>query len=216
MAITKQDIWRTADELDAEGIRPTLSAVRKKLGSGSFTTISDSMGEWKSRKQATAIPAQEPIPATVTEQLSDAGSAIWAIALAHATARLEEDRKKIESDKEVMGQRLAEASELADNLAFENDKLHERIAQLESIERERDKISDQLSEMKRRSSEELTRCMEKNKQRDSEVMEARKEAKTSNENAARLQGQVEVLKEQVSNLTAALKSGERKPAGGEA
>ena len=47
MALTKQDIWRCADELDAEGIRPTLAAVRKKLGSGSFTTISDAMAEWK-------------------------------------------------------------------------------------------------------------------------------------------------------------------------
>ncbi|NHL90329.1 KfrA, partial [Salmonella enterica subsp. enterica serovar Dublin] len=34
-----------ADELDAEGIRPTLAAVRKKLGSGSFTTISDAISD---------------------------------------------------------------------------------------------------------------------------------------------------------------------------
>lgn len=216
MAITKQDIWRTADELDAEGIRPTLAAVRKKLGSGSFTTISDAMGEWKSRKQATALPAQEPVPAAVSEQLAEAGSALWAIALAHATARLEEDRKRIEADKETMGQRLAEAAELADNLTLENDKLRERIKELEPIERERDKIADQLAEVKRRSGEELARCMEKANRRDTEAIEARKEAKAANEQAARLQGQVEALKEQVGNLTNALKSGGRKPAGGEA
>lgn len=215
MAITKADIWRTADELDAEGIRPTLAAVRKRLGSGSFTTISDAMNEWKSRKAETA-PRQEPAPSAVMEQLADAGSAIWAIALAQAEARLDEDRKRIEAEKEAMAERLAEAVELADNLTLENDKLREHVAQLEPIERERDKIADQLAEVKRRSAEELARCMEKANRRDSEAMEARKEAKAANENAARLQGQNEALKEQVANLTAALKTGGQKPAGGQA
>lgn len=32
MAITKQDILAAADALDAEGVKPTLAAVRKKLG----------------------------------------------------------------------------------------------------------------------------------------------------------------------------------------
>ncbi|KLD29517.1 KrfA, partial [Xanthomonas perforans] len=39
MAITKDQIWKIADQLDADGVKPTLSAVRKKLGSGSYTTI---------------------------------------------------------------------------------------------------------------------------------------------------------------------------------
>ena len=47
MAITKQDILAVADALDAEGVKPTLAAVRKKLGGGSFSTISEAMKEWK-------------------------------------------------------------------------------------------------------------------------------------------------------------------------
>ena len=39
-AITREAIWEAADELEAEGAKPTLNAVRKKLGGGSFTTIS--------------------------------------------------------------------------------------------------------------------------------------------------------------------------------
>ncbi|WP_425522231.1 DNA-binding protein, partial [Xanthomonas perforans] len=39
VAITKDQIWKIADQLDADGVKPTLSAVRKKLGSGSYTTI---------------------------------------------------------------------------------------------------------------------------------------------------------------------------------
>ncbi|HGV0688939.1 TPA: DNA-binding protein [Escherichia coli] len=206
MALTKQDIWRCADELDAEGIRPTLAAVRKKLGSGSFTTISDAMAEWKSRK-AVALPSPEPLPVTVSEQLAEFGNALWAIALANANARLDEDRKQIEADKAAISQQLAEAVELADTLTRENDQLREQIEQLEPMARERDKLADQLAEVKRRSADELNRCMEKVTRRDNEAIEARKQAKEASERAASLQGQVEVLKEQIANLTAALKSG---------
>ncbi|WP_075657552.1 DNA-binding protein [Pseudochrobactrum sp. B5] len=207
MALTKQDIWRCADELDAEGIRPTLAAVRKKLGSGSYTTISEAMAEWKNRKQASTLPAQEPLPAAFSEQLAETGNALWAIALAHANARFDEDRKHIEADKEAMQQQLAEAIELADTFTRENDQLRERVNQLEPMERERDKLADQLAEVKRRSGEELNRCMEKLTQRDNEAIEARKQAKEAIERAASLQGQVEALKEQVANLTAVLKTG---------
>lgn len=206
MALTKQDIWRVADELDAQGIRPTLAAVRKKIGSGSFTTISDAMAEWKSRK-AVALPSPEPLPVTVNEQLAEFGNALWAIALASANARLDEDRKQIEADKAAISQQLAEAVELADTLTRENDQLRERIKQLEPIEHERDKLADQLAEVERRSGEELNRCMEKVTQSDNEALEARKQAKEAIERAASLQGQVEALKEQVANLTAVLKTG---------
>ena len=47
MALTVAQIHQAADELDAEGIRPTLAAVRKRVGSGSFTTISEAMTSWR-------------------------------------------------------------------------------------------------------------------------------------------------------------------------
>ena len=39
MAITTEQIWSAADALDAAGQSPTLAAVRKAVGGGSFTTI---------------------------------------------------------------------------------------------------------------------------------------------------------------------------------
>lgn len=326
MAITKHDIWRVADELDAEGIRPTLAAVRKKLGSGSFTTISEAMTEWKGR-QKVEKPTSDPVPVAVSEQLGELGNALWAIALNHASTRFDEDRKQFETDKEAVSQQLAETVELADtftqendqlrervtsletiereqatrleviehernklfeqlketerrnteeanrylekvahleneakavrgelkeaseqaamlrgqlealqvgfdedrkrfetdkeamsqqlaktvelaeNFARENEQLRKRVTSLEAVERERDKLTDKLAEVKRRSAEELNRSMEKVTQLDSEAIEARKEAKEANERAAMLQGQLETLKEQVANLTNALKMG---------
>lgn len=126
MAITKSDIWKVADALDAEGIRPTLAAVRKKLGSGSYTTISDAMSEWKNRK-AEVAPSPEPAPTEVIDQLTQAGNVIWAIALTKAQEQLTAERERIEAERQDIAQGLAETVELADSLTLENDRLRERV-----------------------------------------------------------------------------------------
>ena len=51
MALTTQDIHAAADRLQEQGIKPTLAEVRKALGGGSFTTISDAMQSWKREQQ---------------------------------------------------------------------------------------------------------------------------------------------------------------------
>ena len=40
---TKEDIWAAATTLVEAGERPTLSAVRRAVGGGSYTTISEAM-----------------------------------------------------------------------------------------------------------------------------------------------------------------------------
>ncbi|MGF6613091.1 hypothetical protein OKW45_008079 [Paraburkholderia sp. WSM4175] len=50
MAITKDQIWVVADELDQAGKPATLAAVRKAVGGGSFTTIQEAMFEWKAKR----------------------------------------------------------------------------------------------------------------------------------------------------------------------
>ena len=59
MAISKESIWVVADELDAVGDKPTLAVVRKRLGGGSYTTISEAMSEWNARKANEATDAIE-------------------------------------------------------------------------------------------------------------------------------------------------------------
>ncbi len=76
MAITQEEIFRIADEIDAAGQNPTLSAVRKALGGGSFTTISSAMGEWKVRKAAKALTQSEPAPAAIRDKLTALGMEI--------------------------------------------------------------------------------------------------------------------------------------------
>ena len=55
MAIDKQQIFKAANELDLTGHSPTLAAVRKVLGGGSFTTISEAMNEWRATKLSQSV-----------------------------------------------------------------------------------------------------------------------------------------------------------------
>ena len=80
MAITKEQIFAVADELDAAGQNPTLASVRKQLGGGSFTTISEAMNEWRARKASQAAPIPQPAPAADTEQTAGPGGGLVSVA----------------------------------------------------------------------------------------------------------------------------------------
>jgi hypothetical protein len=47
MAITREQVFEAAETLSREGEEPTYITVRERLGSGSFSTISKYLREWK-------------------------------------------------------------------------------------------------------------------------------------------------------------------------
>lgn len=133
MAISKEQIFQVADELDAAGQNPTLAAVRKALDGGSYTTISEAMKEWRAAKAADATPIQEPPPAGVMEKLSEVGAEIWGIALELANGRFASEREDLEAARlEIEASRL-EAVELADQLSAELDESRNQVVSLEGI-----------------------------------------------------------------------------------
>lgn len=134
MAITKEQIFEIANRLDAEGQNPTLSAVRKLLGGGSFTTISEAMTEWKARKAEKGVLRHEAPPAAVIEQLNSLGAEVWAVALELANARLASEREALETARVQLGAEKAEAAELADDLNQELEQEKRRALALEQAE----------------------------------------------------------------------------------
>ena len=119
---SQEAIWAAADALVKAGERPTLAAVRKAVGGGSFTTISEAMAEWRGR-QAIAEPVREPAPVAVSQQAAVLAAELWAQALAIAQERLQADREALEATRVDMARERAEAVELADGLAAELDLL---------------------------------------------------------------------------------------------
>lgn len=136
MAISRDQIWAAADELDAAGKPPTLAAVRKAVGGGSFTTIQDAMTEWKAKRQARETPIKEPAPQALTDRLGEVGAEIWSMALQLANARLAADRETLEADRVQIEAGRQEAADLADQLNEELDAEKARCGDLERAERE--------------------------------------------------------------------------------
>ncbi|QXC16638.1 DNA-binding protein [Citrobacter braakii] len=130
MAITEEQIMRAADELNQEGQNPTLSRVRKKLGGGSFTTISEVMIKWRAQK-ARSVQAQEPPPQTVTDRLAVFGDDIWALALEIADAGFAGEREALEKSRRETETARTEAAALADQLASELEESRSLISSLQ-------------------------------------------------------------------------------------
>ena len=134
MAITKKSIFDAADALDAGGQRPTLAALRKAVGGGSFTTISEAMKEWWAVRAVREAPAREPAPPVVGERLGVVADEIWALALQVAKERLASEREAFDAARAQAEQDKQEAVELADVVAAELEALQGKISVLESSE----------------------------------------------------------------------------------
>lgn len=155
MAITKDQIFAAANELDAAGQNPTLAAVRKVVGGGSFTTISEAMSEWRASKTAQAAPMREPAPQAVTDKLAELGADLWGVALEMANTRLAAEREALEGVRVEMEAARQEAAELADQLTVELDETKSRLASIEAAEAaarsEADALRDELATMRERA-----------------------------------------------------------------
>lgn len=131
MAITKEDIYAAADALVAEGKNPTLANVRKALGGGSFTTISEGVAAWKEDRTAQPAPLQEPPPAPVAEKFSGLLAEVWAAALGMANARLASEREALEAARVELEDERRQAADLAAQVSADLDQanqVRERLA----------------------------------------------------------------------------------------
>lgn len=132
MAITKEQVFAIADELDAAGQSPTLAAVRKALGSGSFTTISEFMSEWKASKASKARIAREAAPAAISERLAELGTEIWAVAMDLASSRLASERAAMAVTHGQLEAEKKQAVELADQLSAELERANANLAKAQA------------------------------------------------------------------------------------
>lgn len=169
MALTKEQIFQTADQLTAAGESPTLANVRKALGGGSFTTISEAMNEWKTKQQAANSPIREPAPAAVATRLNELGADIWGIALELANSRLTAEREALEATRQQLETAQQEATELADQLSTELEVLQAAYkdtltdlqaanATLEQLQQENATLARQLATTEARAEETTKRA----------------------------------------------------------
>ena len=130
MALTIQQVHNTADQLQEQGIKPTLAEVRKALGGGSFTTISDAMQSWKREQKEEQELQQVELPSGITERLQTLGADMWQTAVDIANDRLVKDREALESIKAKAQAETDEAQEAVKTLEIEQADL---LVQLDEV-----------------------------------------------------------------------------------
>jgi len=119
--LTVEEIHAAADGLDAQGLRPTLQAVRKALGRGSFTTISAAMSSWRP-PQASVTSAEEPVPGAVSERADVFAAQLWALAVAAADDRMAAQKQELAAERAELVATRDEAVALADAITAELDE----------------------------------------------------------------------------------------------
>lgn len=207
MALTKDIIWKAADELDAEGIKPTLAAVRKRLGGvGSFTTIQDAMSEWKTHKQLAAQLYVEPPPQAVLELVSTLASEVWTVARLTADQALEGSRQKMAEETAQLREETAEAIALADSMDEELTRLRALVAELDQLKSEHLELQARNDMLKERSALELQHAHDKVEAATKERHSAQERATQAEIRAAKADGRVEALEGQISRLMAEQKT----------
>ncbi len=130
MAINIQQIHAIADQLQDQGVKPTLAEVRKALGGGSFTTISEAMKSLRQDNREEEQLRQVDLPSGITERLQALGADMWQTAIDIANDRLVKEREALEAIKVKAQAETDEAQEAVKTLEGEQSDL---LGQLDEV-----------------------------------------------------------------------------------
>lgn len=126
MAIKKDDVFRVCDTMFADGVSPSLVAVRTALGSGSYSTISAYLTEWKSASRTAPVIGEHDAPEEVQEVFAVALRSMWAVAQSQAAAEFDVLKLEYVQKMSDVVFKEKEALDLCESLQAEIDLFTEK------------------------------------------------------------------------------------------
>jgi septal ring factor EnvC (AmiA/AmiB activator) len=112
--VTREQVLQAAEGLAAEGVHPTVQAVRARLGSGSPNRITPWLAEWRK----TQTPPQDDGLPELPPAIDHAMRHLWALAWQQARAQLARERQALNGQQQA--------------LERERDQLSEEVARLQA------------------------------------------------------------------------------------
>jgi DNA repair exonuclease SbcCD ATPase subunit len=130
--ITPEQVLQTIQQLESEGNEATVTAIRERLGTGSFTTISQVLQSWR---QDLARSSRPPVP-DPPEQVAGLFRQLWmeswraadAVAAAEREAAAQE-RAASEAQAQEMQNEIARLEQALTSLQTETDQLAAQYAE---------------------------------------------------------------------------------------
>jgi chromosome segregation ATPase len=132
MALTPEQIHAAADKIAEAGEKPTLAAVRKALGGGSFTTISEALKDWREAQTEEHELAAVEVPEAVSDRVQALQAQIWQLSMAEAEKRLQSEREALKTAQEKANADVIEAREAVTTLENEAQDAATTIKELEA------------------------------------------------------------------------------------
>lgn len=179
MNITTERIHEVANQLSDKGIKPTLNAVRKELGSGSFTTIGEAMKSWRDAQKAESNFIEVNIPDSLDEKVRTLISSVWKEANQLASDKLNEDRKVLQETRESLEEEASESREAVKILEGEAEQSLEEIEilgnKIEKSDKENRLLAEKINHLSQRiavleaSEKNLVHQLSKAEDRESEM-----------------------------------------------
>jgi hypothetical protein len=156
--VTKRQVELAADEVRCSNKRVSLRSIvpvlRKKWRGGSFREVGPLLAEWKVERNYQPRIELANLPEILSGKLATVGKEIWETALAEATERLNEERRKLDVERAEFRQVLDEALDLLDGantrhsvLAGEAERLRTENARLGE---ENNRLRGELDEAEKR------------------------------------------------------------------
>lgn len=194
MAITKEHVFKAADSLAEEGIEPTNAAVRERLGSGSFKTITPHLKDWRELQEQAA-----DVPGSISNAMENTLRQVWVEAKEAAKLAFVGERNMLQ----------AQVSELKDELRLRDelvDGLNEKIADLNKSIETKDKAaqaaqaqtSERITELKESNADTVADLRKQLEEARAETKEARIEAKEAAKSERELNKQLVTLTTQIA------------------
>jgi DNA repair exonuclease SbcCD ATPase subunit len=193
---TFQEIHAAADSLAENGEKATMSAVRKALGGGSYSTISEAMQSWPGRVKTPVESSSDVMPDIVKA----AASSLWVEAKKQAQKELESARHELQVFKAELEAQTKEAFDLLESTTSQLDVC---VAEKKDLEARVQALSSDLAvrssdvlvakatlEEVRRSVEQLQQSLEVARL---EAQAERALARTAGELAAELRGKLDAV-----------------------
>lgn len=106
--INKAQVFNAADAISAAGQAPTVASIRTKLGTGSYTTITGMLREWKEQANTQDNNEAFDVPEEITQALGRAAEIVWKAAQDHFKHEIATVKKEAEKHT---GQAQAQAAE---------------------------------------------------------------------------------------------------------
>lgn len=131
MALTDEQVFAAADQMQRDGVKVTVRGLRDYLdGCGSLSTIHKAYQRWiEENKKAESI--HEPIPKALMDRVTQLASAAWTDARLAANKVVEQERSALKSHRERLDADFSELVVAADESYAETIALRLRVEEQE-------------------------------------------------------------------------------------